>query len=448
MRIHQNAEYIIDTLINSGYEAYIVGGCVRDFLMKVCPYDWDVTTNAKPEEIKAVFADYKTIDTGIKHGTVTVRFEGQNYEITTYRTDGKYISNRKPESVIFIDNLKEDLKRRDFTINAMAYNKYEGLIDFFGGQKDIEDHLIRCVGNPDSRLSEDALRIMRALRFASEKGFEIEPKTYRAMCRHKNLLTNISSERIASELNKILLGDYVFKTLKNYAQPLFQVIPELELAVGFKQNNPHHSLDVYDHILSSVSNAPKDLELRLTMLFHDIGKPFCYTQIDGTGHFYGHSKISAEIAGKTLKKLKYDSNTIEHVTKLVLHHGLELIPSPKIVRRNLSRYGQYLFEKLLEAKQADIKAANPDFALERLEHIKEVKHVLKEVLKSGQCFSMKDLSINGSDIMELGIAEGKEIGIILKTILDMVIDGELENDRDAIIKKIRFMEADKNSSLK
>lgn len=447
MKINRNAEYIIEALTNSGYEAYIVGGCVRDLVMKVCPCDWDITTDAKPEDIKRVFAAFKMIDTGIKHGTVAVRIEESNYEITTYRTDGKYISNRKPENVIFVDSLKEDLKRRDFTINAMAYNKYEGLIDFFGGQKDIENHLIRCVGDPDLRLSEDALRIMRAIRFASEKGFEIEPETYRAMCRHKNLLMNISQERIATELNKILLGDHVFKTLKSYGKPLFQVIPELEAAVAFKQNNPHHSLDVYEHILCSISNAPKDLELRLTMLFHDIGKPFCYTQADGIGHFYGHSKISAEIAKKTLKSLKYDSKTIENVTKLVLNHGVELIPSLKLVRRNLNRYGQSVFEKLLEVKQADIKAADPAFRVERLDHIKEVKQILKEVLESEACFSMKDLKIDGNDIIALGITEGKEIGNSLKAMLDMVIDGELENDKEIIIAKIKSMEADKNKSL-
>jgi len=443
MIIPKNAEYIIETLISSGYEAYIVGGCVRDLVMKVRPYDWDITTDARPEDIKRIFADFKTIDTGIKHGTVAVRIEGCNYEITTYRTEGKYRSNRKPESVIFIDSLQEDLKRRDFTINAMAYNKYEGLIDLFGGQKDIENNLIRCVGDPDLRLSEDALRIMRAMRFASEKGFEIESETYRAMCSHKNLLMNISSERIAAELNKILLGDYVFKTLKNYGKPLFQVIPELEAAVGFKQNNPHHSLDVYDHILCSISNVPKNLELRLTMLFHDIGKPFCYTQVDEIGHFYGHSKISAEIAEKTLKRLKCDSSTIENVTKLVLYHGLELMPSSKSVRRNLNRYGKCLFEKLLEVKQADIKAADPDYMMERLNHIKEVKLILKEVLESEQCFSLKNLQIDGNDIMALGVTEGRKIGNILKSILEMVIDGELENDRDAIINKIKFMESEK-----
>lgn len=440
MKIPQDVEYIIQTLINSGYEAYIVGGCVRDFLMGVSPYDWDFTTDARPEEIKAVFSAYKMIDTGIKHGTVTLRIEGSSYEITTYRTEGKYLANRRPESVEFIDSLEEDLKRRDFTINAMAYNKHEGLIDLFGGQKDLENGLIRCVGDAHSRLGEDALRIMRALRFASEKGFEIEGETYAAMCGNKKLLDNISSERIAAELNKILLGDHVFKTLKAYPEPLFQIIPELEKAQGFLQNNPHHKLDVYEHILLSVSNAPKDLEIRLALLFHDTGKPFCYTQENGIGHFYGHSKISAEIAEKTLKILKYDSKTKANVISLIAHHGDELTASPESVRRKLNRYGKELFEKLLEVKQADTMAAASAQKFERIQNIDKVRLVLKEVLQSRQCFSMKDLNINGRDIVGLGIPEGKAVGIILKSILEMVIDGELENKRNAILEKIKLME--------
>ncbi len=437
MEIPKTVEYILDTLRNSGYESYIVGGCVRDALMGIRPYDWDMTTSAKPEEIKSVFSEHQTLDTGIVHGTVTLRIEKQNYEITTYRSEGKYTRSRRPESVSFVEDLREDLKRRDFTVNAMAYNRYRGLIDLFGGADDIEKRLIRCVGDPELRLGEDALRIMRALRFASEKGFAIEERTYAAMCKNKGLLMNISSERIAAELNKILLGDNVFETLKNYGIPLFEVIPELEATKGFKQNNIHHNLDVYEHILRSIENSPKDLWVRLAMLFHDIGKPHCYTQIDGEGHFYGHSKISAEIAEKTLKTLKYDSRSIENVTKLVLYHGTELIPSAKLVRRSLNRFGLELFERLLEMKRADARASNPEFQKPRLDNIDEVKRILKEVLESEQCFSMKNLKISGRDIINLGIPEGRAVGDILNAIMEMVIDGELENDKAVILESIK-----------
>ena len=434
MKLPDRARYIIDEIHEAGYEAYIVGGCVRDFLMGEDPHDWDLTTSARPEDVKRIFSGFTVIDTGIKHGTVTLMIESEPFEITTYRTEGSYINSRKPQSVQFVSSLKEDLRRRDFTINAMAWNHTDGLVDYFGGKEDLESGLIRCVGNPEERLSEDALRIMRALRFASENDFKIEPDTYMAMCRNISLLRNISVERIAYELSRTLMGKGVFSALMNYPEPLFEIIPELRAAVGFKQNNPHHIYDVYEHTLRSIANADADLEIRLALLFHDAGKPLCYSEKDGIGHFYGHDRLSADIAEAALRRLKFDSATLKNAVRLVENHSLELIPSEKIVKRRLSKLGEDFFRKLLKLKRADSSATSPDTLGERLHAIEETEKILDKIIKEGSCFSIKSLAIDGNDLMEIGIPQGKLIGSILAEVLEMVIDGELENERDRILE--------------
>ena len=434
MKLPESARHIIDKLHEAGYEAYIVGGCVRDFLMGEDPHDWDMTTSARPEDVKRIFSDFNIIDTGIKHGTVTLMMESEPFEITTYRTDGSYVNSRRPQSVTFVASLREDLRRRDFTINAMAWNHTGGLMDYFGGREDLESGIIRCVGNPDERLSEDALRILRALRFASEKDFRIEPDTYMAMRRNLSLLRNISAERIAVELSRTLMGKGVFSALMNYPEPLFEIIPELRAAFGFKQNNPHHIYDVYEHTLRSIANADADLEIRLALLFHDAGKPLCYSEKEGIGHFYGHDRISADIAEKVLRRLKYDSATVSNAVRLVENHSLELISSEKIVRRRLSKFGEVFFRKLLRIKRADSSATSPDTLGERLRAIEETERIIDKIIEENLCFSVKSLAIDGNDLIRIGIPQGKLIGSILAEVLEMVIDGELENDREKILE--------------
>jgi len=405
MIMPENAEYIIDTLYKSGYKAYIVGGCVRDFLLGEEPHDWDITTDARPEDVKQIFSHLKTVDTGLKHGTVTLIIEGDSFEITTYRTEGSYIMNRKPENVTFVTSLREDLKRRDFTVNAMAYNHIDGLKDYFGGKDDLKSGIIRCVGDPDQRLSEDALRIMRALRFASEKDFEIEKGTYRAMCTNLSLLKNISVERIASELSRTLMGKGVYNALKNYPEPLFEVIPELRPAYGF------------EHSIKSIKNSVPDLDIRLALLFNEA--------------------LSAKTVGAVMKRLKYDTDTAKNVVKLVENHNLDLVAKEKNVTRNLSKFGQDLFEKLLKMKRADVLAGPSDNLDKDLAIIEEVEKIRVHVIENGKCFSLRGLAVNGKDLKELGISEGKIIGEILEEILDMVVEGDLENDRHSILDFIK-----------
>ncbi|WP_028829200.1 CCA tRNA nucleotidyltransferase [Proteocatella sphenisci] len=414
MIMPENAEYIIDTLYKSAYKAYIVGGCVRDFLLGEEPHDWDITTDARPEDVKQIFSHLKTVDTGLKHGTVTLVIEGDSFEITTYRTEGSYIKNRKPESVTFVTSLREDLKRRDFTVNAMAYNRVDGLKDYFGGKDDLKSGIIRCVGDPDQRLSEDALRIMRALRFASEKNFIIEEDTHRAMRTNSNLLKNISVERIASELSRTLMGKGVYNALKNYPEPLFEVIPELRPTYGFTQNNPHQMDDVYEHTIKSIKNSVPDLEIRLALLFHEM--------------------TSAEIAHGIMKRLKYDTSIIKNVVRLVENHSIDLIASEKTVKRRLSKFGEDFFRKLLKMKRADASATSPDTLGESLGLIQETEKIIDRVIKEGKCFSLKDLAINGNDLRVMGIPEGILIGKILEEILDGIIEGDIDNERHAIIQ--------------
>ena len=433
-------EYIIDTLESGGFEAYAVGGCVRDSLLGKTPQDWDVCTSALPEQTQKCFENHHVIETGLKHGTVTLMLNNKPFEITTYRVDGKYKDNRRPETVKFVNVLKRDLARRDFSINAMAYNPKTGIVDYYEGQQDLADGKIKTVGNPNKRFSEDALRIMRAVRFASQFGYEIEENTKIAMIENRKLLGNIASERIREELNKILLGDNVHGVLSANLEILTQIMPEFELCIGFEQNNSYHDFDVMNHTLYSVDAAPNDLVLRLTMLLHDIAKPLCYTQSDdGIGHFYGHAKLSEEIARNILNRLKYDNETIKAVTQLILYHDSDTLPQSKYVKRWLNKIGEERLRQLLVIKKSDNMAKATERCQSGNEELTNIYGLIDEIINQQECFSLKNLAINGSDLIENKIAEGTQIGDILKKLVDMVIDEEIINDKDVLLDMAKTM---------
>ncbi len=422
----------IQKLQDNGFEAYIVGGCVRDSLLGDKPKDYDITTSAEPDEVEKVFSGYRVIETGIKHGTVTVLINKMPLEITTFRIDSDYTDNRHPEKVTFTKSLEKDTARRDFTMNALAYNDTCGLCDFYGGREDISRKVIRCVGDADSRFNEDALRIMRAIRFSSTLGFKIEERTKAAIFENKELLRNISSERIAAELVKLLCGDNVKNVLLEYIDVLGVVIPELLPMKGFEQKNIHHIYDVLTHTAVAVENIKADPILRLTALFHDIGKPSCFSMKNGQGHFYGHANVSAEITSEILKRLKFDNNTKNTVTKLVKIHDVQIAETNTSIKRCMNKHSPEIFFLLLEMKRADTLAQSP-MCLSRLDYIDRLEKKALEIINQKSCFSLKDLAVNGSDLIELGVAPGKQIGVILSTLLDEVINGRLANDKELLI---------------
>ena len=449
MKIPEDVEYIIETLETHGHEAYAVGGCVRDIVMGKTPKDWDICTSALPGQTAAAFESKRIFETGLKHGTITLRLNGRNYEITTFRTDGPYLDNRRPDRVEFVRNLEQDLARRDFTVNALALHPQTGITDCFGGIEDIESKTIRCVGDPVKRFEEDALRIMRALRFASVLGFQIEPETATAIAGNRQLLKNISAERIAAELNLLLTGAYAGTVLTEYSTVLAVIIPEILPMIGFEQNTPYHNLDVWGHTVKSVTHAPEDIILRLTMLLHDIGKPNCYTYSGGKGHFHGHQAVSEEMSRKILLSLKYDNSTIGTVTTLVKHHDAEITLTHKSLRRWLNLIGEENLRRLIQVKKADIMAQadliapNVPRRHERLEKLAKASELIDEIFLQQQCFSLKDLAVDGRDLIAAGIPEGAEIGKTLSTLLDMVIDGELENKREILLNHVNHATAQK-----
>jgi len=433
IKVPEEVQYIIGTLEENGYEAFIVGGCVRDAVLGKEPEDWDICTPALPEQTIKCFKEQHIIETGLKHGTVTIVVDHKPFEITTYRIDGSYSDNRHPDSVEFVNDLKEDLSRRDFTINAMAYNPDRGVVDFFDSISDIKDHVIRCVGDADKRFQEDALRIMRALRFAAVLGFDIEEKTSAAIFRNKELLKNIAAERISSEINKLIVGQNIGDLLLSYTSVIKTIIPEISEMIGFEQNNPYHYLDVWRHTIESVVNAPADKVLRLTMLFHDIAKPKCYTVNDSVGHFYGHSQVSADMTKQILKRLKYDKDTVKTVTQLIFYHDTDIQPKRKHIRRWLNRIGEERFRRLIEVMKADVMAQSERSRIEKINELEKVVPVLDEIIKQQLCFSLRDLDVNGRDLIAAGVTEGAEIGKTLNRLLEMVIDELLENEKDKLI---------------
>lgn len=426
---------LISVLQSNGFEAYVVGGCVRDSLLGNVPKDYDVTTNANPDEIKQCLSCYRTIDTGIKYGTVTVISDGEPVEVTTYRIDGEYNDNRRPDNVTFTSLLKEDLKRRDFTINAMAYNEKVGLIDLFGGKDDLVNGIIRAIGDPVERFNEDGLRILRALRFASRYGFKIEEKTSSAIHSCCYLLDNIAGERIAAELNQIICGKCE-DVLRKYHDVFSVFIPQLEKCVGFEQHTKYHNKDVFEHILSTVSSIEPVKHLRLAMLFHDIGKPDYFTiDENGTGHFKGHAKGSCDIAEQVLKKLKYDKETTKKVLELVKSHDIILENRESLIKRYLNKYGEELFFDVVAVHIADDFGKAPEYQA-RICTYNAVIDTARSIIAERNCFSLKNLAVNGNDIKKLGY-NGIQIGKILNLLLEKVIDGKCENERKLLLEEAR-----------
>lgn len=438
IQLPEKVNYIIETIMNAGYEAYAVGGCIRDMILGRTPDDWDITTSAKPEQIKALFG--RTIDTGIQHGTVTVMLDKEGFEVTTYRIDGEYEDNRHPKEVIFTANLAEDLKRRDFTINAMAYNGEAGLVDVFEGMKDIERKTIRCVGDPTQRFGEDALRIMRAVRFSAQLGYEIEADTLEAMRELSSNLVFVSAERIQTELVKLLVSPHPEKLRIAYETEITKVIlPEFDACMETRQNNPHHCYSVGEHTLKAMQEIRKDKVLRLAMLFHDIGKPPTLTvDEEGIVHFHGHPAVSEKMTREILKRFKFDNDTVYKVTSLVKYHDYNVDPEPKHVRRAIMKVGEDIFPLLFEVKQADMKAQSSYMRKEKEEKLASIRQVYEEITAQGQCVSLKMLSLTGKDLMkEMGMQPGPEIGRMLKRLLDFVIEDPSRNEREILLKAAR-----------
>lgn len=428
-------QFIIQELEKRGYEAYMVGGCVRDNILGRTPHDYDICTSATPDEIIKTFPYEHIIPTGLRHGTVTILINNIPYEVTTYRIDGEYSDSRRPNSVEFTDSLIEDLKRRDFTINAMAYNPRTGVIDPFDGIRDIKDRTIRCVGNPHDRFSEDALRILRLWRFCIQLRFHSEVSTSNAAYLLKDNLKNISYERIQMELIKALMGN---KT-EFVAQPdwyLEIIFPEWK-SMKFKQNNPYHCFDVNFHSKVAYMNLNDDADLitRISTLLHDIGKPHSYQDgDDGIRHFKGHGRVSANMTNDIMKRLRFDNDTRKKVVELVSYHDAFFEVGVKYVRRWLNKIGEMQFRRLIELRKADIKAQNPIYIEKRLEKIADIESILENVLIGCQCFTIRDLVIDGNDVMQvMRIEEGKKVGYWLKEILNRVIDGRLRNDKDELV---------------
>lgn len=428
---------IIKNLQRHGYDAYAVGGCVRDSILNRKPEDWDITTSAKPEQVKRIFR--RTVDTGIEHGTVTVLIGKDGFEVTTYRVDGLYEDGRHPKEVTFTSRLEEDLKRRDFTINAMAYNDDERLVDAFGGMRDLNYHLIRCVGDPKERFSEDALRILRAVRFSAQLAFPIEPETAEAIKSLAPNLEKISAERIQAELVKLLVSDHPERIQDACELGITKVVlPEWDDMVGVKQNTPHHKYDVAAHTVHALQNVKDDKVLRLTMLFHDMGKPVMKTTDEnGRDHFKGHAIASEQIAKTVMKRLKFDNDTIRKVTKLVAYHDYRMEPTGANVRRAMHEIGVELFPYYLAVRLADTKAQSSYERRGKLENIIQIRELYRNALRNKECVTLKDLAVTGTDLINLGIAPGKELGTLLNELLDMVIEDPAWNQKGKLCDYVK-----------
>ncbi len=428
-------ERVISTLITNGFEAFIVGGCVRDFLMGITPHDYDVTTSATPLQVKKCFENEKIIETGLKHGTVTLVVDGENIEITTYRIDGEYQDNRRPESVAFSTSIEDDLKRRDFTVNSIAYNSTSGFVDLFSGREDIVNGVITCVGDADKRFGEDALRILRALRFASTLGFEISKETSDSIHRNKELILNVSAERIWIEFKKLICGKNAYNVLLEYSDVVGVFIPEMLKSVNFEQNTPYHCYDVYKHTLTAINNAPYDEIIRLSLFFHDIGKPYVYSEDEnGIGHFYTHAKKSEEIAEAVLTRLKTDNFTKEKVCNFVKYHDRLIDETEKAVKRLLTRFSFEDMRTLLIIKRCDNLAQAPHVHVERCAHLDRLNAIVDKIERDCACLSLRTLNINVNDLKALGIKEGRMIGEILDFVLKSVINEDVPNDRECLLK--------------
>ena len=438
IQMPEKVKYIIETIQAAGFEAYAVGGCVRDSILGRTPDDWDITTSAKPEQVKSLFR--RTIDTGLQHGTVTVMLEKEGFEVTTYRIDGKYEDGRHPTEVTFTACLEEDLKRRDFTINAMAYNEQEGLVDIFGGMEDIGRKMIRCVGNPEARFGEDALRIMRAVRFSAQLGYKIEEETERAIVRLAHTLTQISAERIQVELVKLLVSpnpDYIEAAYKTGITKV--ILPELDKAMECEQNTVHHCYTVGRHIVETLKQVPADKVYRLGMLLHDIGKPERKTTDEnGKDHFHGHAGKGEEMAKVILRRLKFDNDTIYKVSKIVKYHdyGIGVLPTKKSVRKAIHKIGGDIYPYLFAVRKADILAQSEYEREAKLYRLALDQQFYEEILRDEECTSLKDLAVTGKDLIEAGVQPGPQLGEILERLLEEVLEDPSKNTKESLLALI------------
>lgn len=428
---------IITKLESAGYEAYAVGGCVRDSLLGRTPSDWDVTTSAKPQQVKEIFRH--TIDTGIRHGTVTVMLDREGFEVTTYRIDGEYEDSRHPKEVVFTANLIEDLRRRDFTINAFAYNDRGGVVDAFCGMEDLKKGIIRCVGEASERFGEDALRMLRAVRFSAQLGFSIAGETKAAIRELAPSLANISAERIQAELVKLLLSDNPDYMRDVYGLGITKVVlPELDAAFATAQHNPHHQYTVGEHLMQSLLYTRADRSLRLAALLHDIGKPSVRTtDEEGIDHFHGHAEVSERMAVDILKRLRFDNGTIDKVQKYVRYHDYRPEPDERSVRRAVNKIGEAYFPQVMEVRRADTLAQSLYQREEKLAQIDEVMRLYAQIMEKNQCISLKTLEITGNDLIALGVPKGKRIGEILNRLLDEVLQNPENNVHEYLIEKAK-----------
>ena len=427
---------IIRVLNDHGHEAYAVGGCVRDSIMQKTPHDWDITTSAMPMEVKKCFG--RTFDTGIEHGTVTVLLKKEGYEVTTYRIDGKYDDGRHPNEVTFTRSLSEDLKRRDFTINAMAYNDTDGLIDLFGGEEDIKNGIIRCVGDANERFSEDALRMLRALRFSAQLDFNIHEDTSSAIRSLSDTLSRISAERITAEMIKLITSDHPERIEDVYETGLTAVFfPEWDEMMQTPQNHTHHCYDVGHHTIEVMKHVRADKVMRLAAMLHDVAKPLCKkTDPHGQDHFVGHPQLGADMAKTILRRMKMDNDTIDAVTRLVRHHDERPVPTRRNVRRLMSRVGSEYMTDLLELKRADIYGQSGHKREEKFAEIDLIEDLFGQIVKNEECVTTKDLKVDGRDVIAAGIPKGPAVGRVLKSLLYEVIEDPALNDRDILLKKI------------
>ena len=436
IQLPEKVQQIIKTLQSHGYEAYAVGGCVRDSLLGRTPGDWDITTSALPEETKALFD--KTFDTGIEHGTITVLMGKEGFEVTTYRIDGKYEDSRHPSEVTFTRCLSEDLLRRDFTINAMAYNDEDGIMDLFDGMADLEKKVIRCVGNAEARFGEDALRIMRAVRFSAQLGFEIEEQTQAAIRKLAFSLKNISAERIQVELIKLLTSPHPEQIRLAYELGITEVmLPEFDRMMETAQETPHHCHNVGEHTIAALQHCPSDKILRLTMLFHDMGKPEKKTMDEnGIAHFKGHAVVSEAIAKEIMHRLKFDNDTLRKVTKLVYYHDLRMPATPRNVRRAMNRIGTELFPYYLNVRRADTLAQSMFRREEKLENIQEIENIYLQIMELQECVSLKDLAVKGGDLLAVGVERGPQIGETLNKLLELVLEEPEKNQKELLLAEV------------
>jgi tRNA nucleotidyltransferase (CCA-adding enzyme) len=444
LRIPHKVNDIIEELMRQGFEAYVVGGCVRDMVLGREPEDWDITTSATPHEVKKIFR--RTVDTGIQHGTVTVLLDKDHFEVTTYRLDGEYEDNRHPKEVSFTSSLSEDLKRRDFTINAMAYNEKEGVIDLFGGMEDLKKGLIRCVGSAKERFDEDALRILRAVRFSAQLGFTIEQDTMEAVKSKVIHLNNISAERIRVELTKLLLSNHPERLNDLYEVGITGVVlPEFNAMMTTQQKNMHHIYSVGEHTIHAVAEVAGNVEenrfstrertiLRWTMLLHDIEKPNTLTLgKDGQNHFYGHQEKGALTAKNILRRLKFDNDTLDAVVHLIRWHDYRFILTHAGMRKAASKIGKEYMELLFEVNRADTSAKNPEHTREKFDKLEDARRIYQEIIANGECVSLKELKINGKDLIAEGMKPGRELGNILNQLLEAVLEEPQLNEKESLI---------------